>query len=416
VTAVQSRATAEVRTVEIEPPAERLMDLLPEHGGLAWVSGGTGLIGWGITSRFEMRGTDRFERADAWWRARAASMDVADEVGLPGCGPVAFGSFAFDGDRATSVLVVPKVVVGVRDGRWWLTTISGSGGPPSDPLPRAWSLPRSPGSVRESGGALSPAAWSAAVASAVDRIGAGEVGKVVLARDVVVRADERLDPRWPLRRLAEAYPSCWTFSIDGLIGATPELLVRLDGGQAFSRVLAGTQPRVPGEEAARSAALASSAKDLAEHAYGVASVLDALAPHCGPVTADGPYVLELPNVLHLATDVTAGVTDGSTSLGLLGSLHPSAAVCGTPRPSAMQVIRAVEGMDRGRYAGPVGWVGAAGDGEWGIALRCAQIDPVEPDTLRLLAGCGIVAGSDPDSELAESEAKLVPMREALSPA
>lgn len=410
-TALPSRAPAEVRTVEIEPLADRLIDVLPEHGGLAWVSGGTGLVGWGITARLELRDTDRFARADAWWRSRAGAYDVVDEVGLPGCGPVAFGSFAFDGDRATSVLVVPKVVVGVRDGRWWLTTIGGSGGPPADPLPRAWSLPRSPGSVHETGGALSPAAWMAAVSSAVSRIGAGEVGKVVLARDVVVRADERLDPRWPLSRLAAAYPSCWTFSIDGLIGATPELLVRLDDGVASSRVLAGTAPR-----GGDPLALSRSAKDLAEHAYAVASVLDALAPHCGPVTADGPSVLELPNLRHLATDVTAAVTDGSTSLGLLGSLHPSAAVCGTPRPSAMQVIRAVEGMDRGRYAGPVGWVDAAGDGEWGIALRCAQIDPVEPDRLRLLAGGGIVAGSDPATELAETEAKLIPMREALAPA
>ena len=410
-TAVPSPALATVRTVAIDPPAERLIDLLPEHGGLAWVNEGEGIVGWGITARFEVRGTDRFERADAWWRDRAAGMSVVDEVGLPGCGPVAFGSFAFDGDTATSVLVVPKVVVGVRDGQWFLTTISGSGGPPSDPLPRAWSLPRSPGSVRESGGVLSPSSWAAAVGSAVDRIAAGEVGKVVLARDVVVRTDERLDPRWPLHRLASAYPSCWTFSVDGLLGATPELLVRLDGGRAFSRVLAGTMPR-----GGDPLALARSAKDLAEHAYGVASVLDALAPHCGPVTADGPFVLELPNVLHLATDIAASVVDSSTSLGLLGSLHPSAAVCGTPRPTAMRVIRAVEGMDRGRYAGPVGWVGAGGDGEWGIALRCAQIDPVSPDTLRLLAGCGIVSGSDPVSELAESEAKLVPMREALAPA
>lgn len=413
-TAVLTRRPAAVRTVEIAPPGRDLLDLLPEHGGLAWLHAGNGMVGWGITARLAVRGPDRFARADAWWRTRAAGMEVEDTVGLPGCGPVAFGSFAFDGTAGTSVLVVPKVVVGVRDGRWWLTTISGSGGPADpDPLRAAWSVPRPPGAARETGGALSPREWMAAVARAVDRIGAGEVGKVVLARDVVVRTEGRLDPRWPLHRLAAAYPSCWTFSVDGLLGATPELLVRLSGGQAYSRVLAGTAGRGPDVER-DATALAASAKDVAEHGYGVRSVVDALAPHCGPVRADGPSVLRLPNVLHLATDVTAPVTDGSTSLGLLGSLHPSAAVCGTPTAAAQQVIRAVEGMDRGRYAGPVGWTDAAGDGEWGIALRCAQVDPDAPDTLRLLAGCGIVAGSDPAAELAESEAKLIPMRAALS--
>ena len=123
-------------------------------------------------------------------------------------------------------------------------------------------------------------------------------------------------------------------------------------------------------------------------------------------------MLALPNVMHLATDVSAVVADGSTSLGLPASLHPSAAVCGSPTPAALRVIREIEGLDRGRYAGPVGWMNAAGDGEWGIALRCAEIDPAEP-RLRLFAGCGIVAGSKPQDELAESEAKLVPMRDAL---
>jgi menaquinone-specific isochorismate synthase len=405
VTAVPSRPPATIRTVEIDPPGRGPLDLLPEHGGLAWMSGGNGLIGWGITARLEVRGPDRFARADAWWRARVAGLEVEDAVGLPGCGPVAFGSFAFDGATAKSVVVVPKVVVGVRDGRWWVTTI---GRGDQDPLPRAWSVPRPPGPVRESGGALSPDDWMAAVGRAVGRIDAGEVGKVVLARDVVVRTDGRLDPRWPLHRLAAAYPSCWTFAVDGLLGATPELLVRLEGGRACSRVLAGTLRRDgdPGEYAR----LAGSAKDVAEHEYGVRSVVEALAPHCGAVHTDGPSILRLPNVLHLATDVTAEVTDGSTSLDLLASLHPSAAVCGSPTTTASQVIRAVEGMERGRYAGPVGWMDAAGDGEWGIALRSASVDD---RTVRLFAGCGIVADSDPEVELAETKAKAAALLPAV---
>ncbi len=407
-----SSALGTVRTVPIGNPGT-LLDLLPGPGGLAWVTGGEGLIGWGTAARLELTLPNPFAAADAWWRELLAGVEVEDEVGLPGCGPVAFGSFAFDGTTGTSALVVPETVVGVRDGVWWLTTV---GGPVAD-RPRPGPAPVTPpGAVRYGEGSRTAAEWTGAVAEAIRRIDRGEVEKVVLARDVVARADGPVDPRRLLRRLAAGYPGCWTFAVDGLLGATPEMLVRLEKGVATSRVLAGTLPRTAGGSAT-SATLAGSVKDLAEHRYGVASVADALARHCGSVEVpDAPYVLALPNVLHLATDVSAVVADGSTSLGLLASLHPSAAVCGSPRPAALEVIRAVEGLDRGRYAGPVGWMNAAGDGEWGIALRCAELDPVDPARLRLFAGCGIVAGSDPQDELAESEAKLLPMREALGPA
>jgi menaquinone-specific isochorismate synthase len=403
VTVAPTSALGTVRTVPIGNPGD-LLDLLPDPDGLAWVTGGEGLIGWGTAARLELTGPDPFAAADAWWRVLLAGVEVEDEVGLPGCGPVAFGSFAFDGTTGTSALVVPETVVGVRDGVWWLTTLRRSGDP------RVQAAPRPPGLVRFGEGSRTAAEWKGAVAEAIRRIDRSEVEKVVLARDVVARLDGPVDPRWLLRRLAAGYPGCWTFAVDGLLGATPEMLVRLEKGVATSRVLAGTLPRTAGG----SAALARSAKDLSEHRYGVASVADALARHCGSVEVpDAPYVLQLPNVLHLATDVSAVVADGSTSLGLLASLHPSAAVCGSPRPAALEVIRSVEGLDRGRYAGPVGWMNAAGDGEWGIALRCAELDPADPARLRLFAGCGIVAGSDPADELAESEAKLLPMREAL---
>jgi menaquinone-specific isochorismate synthase len=176
--------------------------------------------------------------------------------------------------------------------------------------------------------------------------------------------------------------------------------------------------------------------DLAEHEYAVRSVAEALAPHCSSMNVpESPFVLHLPNVMHLATDVAGVLADGATSLRLAAALHPTAAVCGTPTDAARDVIRALECMDRGRYTGPVGWIDARGDGEWGIALRCAEIVPdagsaagapadptpgpstpdgTGPRTLRLFAGCGIVSGSDPSAELAESDAKLVPMRDALS--
>ena len=397
-----------VRTVRVEQPGA-LLDLLPEQGALAWVHDGEGLVGWGEAARVELTGDDRFADAQRWWDGVTADADVQDEVGLPGSGPVAFGSFAFD--AGTSVLIVPEVVVGCRGGAWWVTTV----GPVPAPLPLR-DEPRPPRSLRFSDGTRSGPEWVRVVADAVRRIEGGEVAKVVLARDLQVDLAEPLDLRWPLRRLAADYPGCWVFAVDGLLGATPEMLVRLRDGVATSRVLAGTLRRSGdlNRDLRQGHALARSIKDVEEHGYGVRSVADALALHCVAVDVPAdPFVLELPNVMHLATDVTGTVTDGATSLGLIASLHPSAAVCGTPTEVARGLIREIEGLDRGRYAGPVGWIDADGDGEWGIALRCGQVDPADPRRLRLYAGCGIVAGSKPLDELAESNAKLVPMRDAL---
>lgn len=407
------------RTREIEAPAVGLLDLVPESGALAWVRDGEGVVGWGEVARLALppgpASAEGFAQAQSWWRAFGGESE--DEVGLPGTGLLAFGSFAFDPARsqAGSALVVPRVVVGHRDGSWWRTTICRADEPP------AWeaslrAAPRPPAGLAWSPGARTDEQWQQAVTAAVERIRTGGLDKVVLARDIVADLDAPLDARWPLARLATSYPACWTFAVDGLLGATPEMLVRLRDGVASSRVLAGTLRRSgdAAQDERRGTALAGSVKDLEEHGYGVRSVADALAPHCadGVEVPAAPFVLELPNVMHLATDLTGLVTDGATSLGLLASLHPSAAVCGTPRAAALEVIREVEGLDRGRYAGPVGWVDASGDGEWGIALRCAEVGG-GGRRLRLFAGCGIVDGSRAADELAESEAKLVPMRSAL---
>ena len=162
------------------------------------------------------------------------------------------------------------------------------------------------------------------------------------------------------------------------------------------------------------ASLARSSKDLEEHEYAVRSVADALAPHCtGMNVPESPFVLHLPNVMHLATDVTGVLSDSSGALSLVASLHPSAAVGGTPTAAAVELIDRIECLDRGRYAGPVGWIGASGDGEWGIGLRSAQV-LADGRGARVFAGCGIVADSAAADELAEADAKLVPVRGALS--
>ncbi|MCU1594600.1 MAG: isochorismate synthase [Frankiales bacterium] len=400
-----------VSTVRIPEPGA-LLSLVPRSGALAWIQEGEGIVGWGEAARLEVTGPGRFAEAKSWWDTQVAATSVSDEVRLPGTGLVAFGSFAFDADTTTSVLIVPEVVVGHRDGTWWLTTV----GVPMPPL-GGGSEPTAPTDPRFTDGAVDSAAWGSIVAEAVRRIEGGEVGKVVLAREVEARNGEPWDIRWPLTRLADRYAGCWTFAVDGLIGATPEMLVRLRDGVATSRVLAGTLRRSgdANQDLLRSDDLSRSIKDVEEHGYGVRSVVESLSLHCTAIDVPAsPFVLALPNLMHLASDVTGTVSDGATSLELVASLHPSAAVCGTPTSVAFDLITEIEGLSRGRYAGPVGWLDASGDGEWGIALRCGQVDPADPSLIRLYAGCGIVAGSEPERELAESNAKLLPMRDALT--
>ena len=258
--------------------------------------------------------------------------------------------------------------------------------------------------------------WQAAVDVAVARINLGELDKVVLARDIVAQLDQPLHIGSLLLRLNEAFPECWTFCVDGLVGATPELLIKREGEHVTSRVLAGTmrRSRDSDRDGQLAAELLGSDKDQEEHVYAVESVAAALATHCTDLKVPArPFILRLANVQHLATDVTGELVDAAPALALAASLHPTAAVCGTPTERATQVIRELEGMDRGRYSAPVGWLGANGDGEFGIALRCALIENDERTKLRLFAGCGIVAGSTGESEVAESQAKFAAMKVAL---
>ncbi len=406
------------RTVEVaatEGLPENLLDLLPTDQPMAWLRRGKGIVAWGEAARCTTSGPDRFADAVDWWRAVSGAAVVRDEVDLPGSGLISVGSFGFADDPGDSVLIVPRVVVGTRGDRAWITVI---GNDELMPLPdlTVHDVVPPPRNVVFADGAMSGAAWETVVAQAVARIEAGELEKVVLARDLIATADAAIDVRWPLRRLADQYEMCWTFHVDGLFGATPEMLVRRERGLVTSRVLAGTIRRTGDDEhdLALAGQLARSSKDLEEHEYAVRSVADSLAPYCSSMNVpEVPFVLHLPNVMHLATDVAGVVhdSDGATVLELAAALHPSAAVGGTPTKVAVEMIAEIEGMHRGRYAGPVGWMDVDGDGEFGIALRSAEIDGSQ---VRLFAGCGIVADSDPEAELAEAQAKFLPVRDALA--
>ncbi|GAB3989616.1 isochorismate synthase [Nocardioides marmoraquaticus] len=418
-----TRLVARTSAIDPESLPGDLLSLLPPEGATAWVRRGDGLVAWGEAAVLRSAGPDRFADAAEWWRATVGAAVVRDEVQRPGTGLVCLSSFGFADDPGDSVLVVPQVVVGRRDGRAWVTVVGHGELAPVPELART-SPPSAPGEVVFADGAMSGAAWEGVVADAVQRIGAGDLEKVVLARDLLATLGADLDVRWPLARLASSYPMCWTFLVEGLFGATPELLVRRERGLVTSRVLAGTIRRTGDDarDAALAGQLARSSKDLEEHEYAVRSVADALAPYCSSTNVpEVPFVLHLPNVMHLATDVT-GVThdheagagpDPAALLVLAAALHPSAAVGGTPTTAAVRLIEEIEGMDRGRYAAPVGWIDAHGDGELGIALRSAQLDPDDARSVRLFAGCGIVASSDPAAELAEAQAKLLPVRDAL---
>jgi len=411
-----------VRTEPVDELAPLIPRADPRHPML-WMRRGEGIVGLGETTRIETSGPTRIADAADAWTALAALADIDDRVGLPGTGLVAFGTFAFaDRSAATSVLVVPELVLGRRDGRAWVTRIALATGDDEaldaaasgaleipEPTPKR-RVPR----VTFAPGAVPPDAYETAVAEAVRRIDAGELEKVVLARQLLGELHEEDGLRATINRLAEDYPDTWVFAVDGLIGASPETLVRVDHGTVSARVLAGTASRGAGEasDRERAAALASSTKDLAEHALAVSSAVKRLTPHTARLDASPePFTLQLPNLWHLATDLKGTLGDGSSSLDLVQAVHPTAAVAGTPRRIALRTLAELEGFDRGRYAGPVGWIDGDGDGEWAIALRCAQVDG--DGTVAAYAGCGIVHDSVPADELAETVMKFRPIVEAF---
>ncbi|HVL82860.1 MAG TPA: chorismate-binding protein, partial [Pseudonocardia sp.] len=284
-----------VRSRAVDAPG-RLLDLLPDdRNPMSWVSGDDGLVGWGEVARFTASGPQRFADADVWWRGFAGRLDVRDEVDLPGSGPVAFASFAFSDASAGSVLVVPRVVVGRRDGQAWITEFAAEDAPPAV---RPVRPVRPSGRLRYADGALPVRRYRAAVAEAVRRIRAGTLEKAALAHDLLAIGDTPFDARFLLGGLARRYPTCWSFAVDGLVGATPELLMRRRGGTVQSRVLAGTAwPRAaagatPARAGELAATLLGSAKDRREHALAVESLAAALAPLCRTLDVpDEPEVI-----------------------------------------------------------------------------------------------------------------------------
>jgi menaquinone-specific isochorismate synthase len=417
--------SVKTRLVDDIRPLVPLVD--PRHP-LVFIRRGQGIAGVGEALKLTFTGPTRFTDAGAAWKRIAKAARVDDPVGVPGSGLVALGAFAFaDGSAVSSVLIVPSMVIGRRNGVSWVTRIgttadlstgpsTGSGTDPAVAPAEPVEAPLGPDfSVKFDFGALDRPGYVHAVEEALVHLRAGELSKVVLARSMVGQLPEDADLRVLLAELATGYPDTWTFAVDGLVGSSPETLVTANHGTVTARVLAGSAPRGtdPASDQESAATLATSAKDLDEHQFALRSLLVSLAPHAANVSAsEQPFTLKLPNLWHLASDVEGDLSDGASSLDLIGELHPTAAVAGTPTPAALALIRELEPFDRGRYAGPVGWVGADGDGEWAIALRSAQVD--EDGTVTAYAGAGIVVDSDPEKELAETRMKFRPIIDAFA--
>jgi isochorismate synthase len=410
---------------------DRDVDLLAVAGsdGFLFERGRAGLAGRGEALRIPWSAGDP---TDAARQAAAvlAEIEVDDQVGRPGCGPVAFGALPFVVD-AGGELVVPKVVVGrADDGTRWVTTVGpGDEEPPpldpgrdslADPTPRPTEPRRY--SVTST---MAPEQWCELVARATKvlvnvpvgtpmRTSTDEFVKVVLAREVLVSTDAPIDRVAVLERLRAMYPGCHLVSVDGLVGASPELLVARAGDMVRSHPMAGTAPRGgdPTTDQRLAASLLASTKDREEHQITIDMVHDTLLDWCSYLDYEAePSVVAVANVQHLATLVEGRLSRPAPSvLELVAALHPTPAVAGWPRDEAIRWIVDHEGFDRGRYAGTVGWADGQGNGTWAVAVRCAEITGT---SARVFAGNGIVADSDPEAELAETRAKLQALLSAI---
>jgi menaquinone-specific isochorismate synthase len=429
-----------------------------EHG-FGFEHDGTSVMALGVAARLELpQGLADSARVDSVHARIAAILTVGASgptprrAAAPGLrtgdctsGPIALGSLPFD-RAAAATLVIPRLVAMRRGDGPTVATVVGEDPDAVAVLARSWSegpdqvppsaiVPGVPGSSGSPGGvgtsepgaapdqfrlrsARSHAEFKDLVARAVASIRASQFEKVVLVREVIVEANRALSPRDLVERLRALYPSCAVFSLGGFVGASPELLAERSGHDIRSHPLAGTVGRSgdPATDARLEAALLGSAKDRAEHQVVVDAISSALAPLCDELELpNAPSIVELRNVSHLGTMIRGhlrgpahggDLSDAHTlpsALGLVARLHPTPAVAGTPRDAALAWLAAHEGVERGPYAGAVGWMDGTGDGEWYIGIRAAL---VEGTRARLFAGVGIVADSDPDAELMETQLKL----------
>ncbi len=387
---------------------------LGARSGLLWAREGFALAGVGQAETI-LFGPGRAAEASE----RLATLTGRDDVEVPGTGAVAFAALPFDREL-TDRLIVPRIAVGCSvDGRRWITVMDDTSldeamAEVDAILARA--VPAGPeASSFRLDSTLAPEIWrDEVVGFARDRIRAGDLEKAVLARELRLRTDHPIDIATVIDRLRSSYPAAILFSVDGFVGASPELLVARDGDVVRAHPLAGTAPRSsdPTTDAAHAAGLLGSKKDRWEHRITIDWLLDTLLPFCSYVDAEPePTIVTLANVHHLGTRVEGRLSAPSSSvLELVTALHPTPAVGGQPQDVALALIERLERANRGRYAGPCGWVDGAGNGGFAVSVRSAEISGTEA---RIFAGVGVVGDSDPAAELAETRSKFQAMLGAL---
>ncbi|TLP80064.1 isochorismate synthase [Nesterenkonia sphaerica] len=412
-----------------------LVGLLPHlRPSGTWIREREGLIGLGVAASTTAAGPGRFRDLADYWES------VPHSPATPGSsGPVALVSITFSEDsEALSRLLIPEVLIRSEAGRTSVLITTAHPESPEQVLarhglrindrrllqPTGASAGGDMPECRLQPGVQSERQYLSAIAAGLTAVHEGTVDKLVLARDLLLGTQSPLHTGSLLARLASEYPQTWTYCVGGtggtaetVLGATPEMLVRLRGTRLSSRVLAGTIGRTQ-----HTADLVRDAKQHREHGLAVTSLLEQLRPVTGTLQSPSkPSVLELPNVYHLASDISGELSADAAGrypspLQVAEAAHPTAAVCGTPTTTAAGLIAQLEGMDRGPYAGPVGWLDAAGNADFGIALRGGVVSEnaeAGGGTVRIFAGCGVVAGSEPEAELAETRVKLKPMLWAL---
>lgn len=387
-------------------------------GGMLWVDKDLILAGFGEAARFAVDRTNG--RAGAAAAQKSLSrISCTNETEEPGAGPAAFVTFPFD-SKAAGELIVPRILLRQRpDGHTWLT-ITGEGFLSiEEAIEEIHSFPaleeNSPPTRAEVESIIPPDQWrDEIVTKAIEHILSGDLEKVVLARELMVTMDRDIDIPQIIKSLISTEPNAMIFSIDNFVGASPELLVSRAGDVVQAHPLAGTTARLVDKEADRSsiATLLDSTKDHSEHQITIEWLLNELLPFCSYVDADPePNIVSLPNVHHLGTRVHGQLSHPAASvLELVAALHPTPAVAGKPQNAAIALISEIEGAERGKYAGPVGWVDSDGNGAFAVGIRSAQIKKTEA---RLFAGVGIVADSNPQLELDETDLKFQTMLSAI---